>query len=161
LPGKKRRWNACLWKKILIMKYEIYSFVKNGKIQQNKNILIDAINSFEGKVILITIEKRKNKRTNLQNAYFHGIVLPLVFFALKDIGYAMPLEDVKDLLKLKFLKVPLFINENTGEITEKIKKTSELTTNEFMEFIENIQRWGAETLNIDIPSPNENLKLKL
>lgn len=143
------------------MKYEIYSTVKNGKIQQNKNILIDAINSFEGKVILITIEKRKNKRTNLQNAYFHGIVLPLVFFALKDIGYAMPLEDVKDLLKLKFLKVPLFINENTGEITEKIKKTSELTTNEFMEFIENIQRWGAETLNIDIPSPNENLKLKL
>jgi hypothetical protein len=143
------------------MKYEIYSTVKNGKIQQNKNILIDAINSFEGKVILITIEKRKNKRTNLQNAYFHGIVLPLVFFALKDIGYAMPLEDVKDLLKLKFLKVPLFINENTGEITEKIKKTSELTTNEFMEFIENIQRWGAETFNIDIPSPNENLKLKL
>jgi NinB protein len=143
------------------MKYEIYSTVNNGNIKQNRNLFIDAIKSFEGKGIVITIEKRKNKRSNPQNAFFHGIVLPLVYNGLKELGHTMPLADVKDLLKLKFLKVPIFANEETGEITEKIKNTSELTTTEFMEFVSEIQRWSIENLGVNIPDPNENLKLKI
>jgi len=143
------------------MKFEIYSTVENGNLKQNRNLITDALKSFEGKGILITIEKRKNKRSNPQNAYFHGVVLPLVYNGLKELGHTMPLADVKDLLKLKFLKVPIFVNEETGEITEKIKNTSELTTTEFMEFVSGIQRWSAENLGVDIPDPNENLKLEI
>ena len=143
------------------MKYEIYSTVDDGNLKENRNLIIDALKSFEGKGIVITIEKRKNKRSNPQNAYFHGVVLPLVYNGLKELGHTMPLADVKDLLKLKFLKVPIFVNEETGEITEKIKNTSELTTIEFMEFVSEIQRWSAENLGVNIPEPNENLKLEI
>ena len=143
------------------MKFEIYSTVNNGEIKQNKNLYNEALKSFEGKGIVITIEKRKNKRSNPQNAYFHGVVLPLVYNGLKELGHTMPLADVKDLLKLKFLKVPIFVNEETGEITEKIKNTSELTTTEFMEFVAGIQRWSIENLGVNIPEPNENLKLEI
>jgi hypothetical protein len=73
----------------------------------------------------------------------------------------MPLADVKELLKLKFLKVPIFVNEETGEITEKIKNTSELSTTEFMEFVANIQKFSAENLEVNIPNPNESLKLEI
>lgn len=141
------------------MKFEIYTKVEKGNIKQNRNLFIDALKSFEGKGIVITIEKRKNKRSNPQNAYFHGVVLPLVYAGLKELGHTMPLQDVKDLLKLKFLKVPIFVNENTGEITEKIKNTSELTTTEFMEFVSEIQKWSAENLGVDIPEPKENIKI--
>lgn len=143
------------------MKFEIYSTVENGNLKQNRNLILDALRSFEGKGIVLTIEKRKNKRSNPQNAFFHGVVLPLVYHGLKDLGHTMPLADVKDLLKLKFLKVPIFVNDETGEITEKIKGTSELTTTEFMEFVAGIQKWAAENLGIDIPDPNENLKLDI
>jgi tagatose-1,6-bisphosphate aldolase len=143
------------------MKYEIYSTVDDGNLKQNRNLIIDALKSFEGKGIVITIEKRKNKRSNPQNAYFHGVVLPLVYNGLKELGHTMPLADVKDLLKLKFLKVPIFVNEETGEITEKIKNTSELTTIEFMEFVSEIQRWSSENLGVNIPDPNQNIKLEI
>jgi len=143
------------------MKFEIYTKVENANIKQNRNLVIDALKSFEGKGIVITIEKRKNKRSNPQNAYFHGVVLPLVYNGLKELGHTMPLADVKDLLKLKFLKVPIFVNEETGEITEKIKNTSELTTTEFMEFVSEIQRWSIDNLGFNIPDPNENLKLEI
>jgi hypothetical protein len=143
------------------MKFEIYSTVEKGNLKQNRNLVIDALKSFEGKGIVITIEKRKNKRSNPQNAFFHGVVLPLVYNGLKELGHTMPLADVKDLLKLKFLKVPIFVNEETGEITEKIKNTSELTTTEFMEFVSEIQRWSIENLGVNIPDPNENLKLEI
>ena len=143
------------------MKFEIYSTVVNGSLKQNRNLILDALKSFEGKGIVLTIEKRKNKRSNPQNAYFHGVVLPLVYNGLKELGHTMPLADVKDLLKLKFLKVPIFVNEETGEITEKIKNTSELTTTEFMEFVSEIQRWSIENLGVNIPDPNENLKLEI
>jgi hypothetical protein len=52
------------------------------------------------------------------------------------------------------------INENSGEVIgTRIKSTTELSTLEMNEFIENMIRWSAEQFNITIPYPNENLQL--
>jgi hypothetical protein len=141
------------------MKFIIISTVLNGALNRNKSLIKDAIASFEGKNIEITIEKSKKKRSNPQNAYFHGIVLPIVYECLKEAGHTLSLLDVKDMLKLKFLKVSVMINEDTGEVLERIKNTSELTTTEFMDFIAEIQIFVAEYFDVQIPSPNEDLKL--
>jgi hypothetical protein len=57
--------------------------------------------------------------------------------------------------------LPLFaptneiVNKDTGEsLTEKLT-SSEMTTTQFCEYILEVQKWGAEFLGIDIPSPNE------
>jgi hypothetical protein len=141
------------------MKFIIISAVSNGTLNRNKNLIKDAIASFEGKNIEITIEKAKKKRSNPQNSYFHGVVLPIVYQCLKDAGHTLSLLDVKEMLKLKFLKVSVMINEDTGEVLERIKNTSELTTSDFMDFIAEIQIFVSEYFDVQIPDPNENMKL--
>jgi len=39
------------------------------------------------------------------------------------------------------------------------RKTSELATEEFMEYIEHVKQFAAETLDIYIPDPNEQLEI--
>jgi len=143
------------------MKFQITSAVLNGTLKRNRNLIKDAIASFEGKTIEITIEKAKKKRSNPQNAFFHGVVLPIVYECLKDAGHTLSFVDVKDMLKLRFLKETVLINEDTGEVLERIKNTSELTTTEFLSFIKEIQIFASEYFGVEIPDPNENLKIKL
>jgi hypothetical protein len=57
--------------------------------------------------------------------------------------------------------LPLFaptneiINIDTGECINERLTSSEMTTTQFCEYIIEIQKWAAEFLGIDIPSPNE------
>ena len=94
------------------MKYEIRSIVENGILKRNRNLLIDAINQFEGKQVIVTIEKAKKKRSNPQNSFWHGVVIPIMQQALKDTGHLMTNEQTHELLKLRFLKETILVNES-------------------------------------------------
>lgn len=100
----------------------------------------------KGKTVQITIEERKKRRSNPQNAYYHGVVLKMI---ADFCGYRGEDEiaGIHEELKRKFL--PKIGNLN---IT---KSTSSLNTEEFSSFIENVRRWAAEELGIYIPDPNE------
>lgn len=141
------------------MKIEIRTDVKNGRFKRNYNLIIDAVKSFEGKDVVLTLEKPKKKRSNPQNAYYHGVVIPIVQNCLKEAGHVMTKESTHDLLKLKFLKESLITNEDTGEIIERIKSTTELTTSQFMDLIAEISAFTLEYFNTIIPAPNEDLTL--
>ena len=143
------------------MKYEIRSNVEKGILKRNRNLLIDAINSFEGQNVVVTIEKAKKKRSNPQNAFWHGVVVKIMQNCLKDAGHLMTLEQTHDLLKLRFLKETILVNENSGEYVERVKSTTELSTTEFMELISNVQRFAIEYFNTEIPDPNQEIKMNL
>ena len=66
------------------MKYEIRSNVENGILKRNRNLLIDAIKSFEGQNVIVTIEKAKKKRSNPQNSFYWGVCLPIIQYGFKD-----------------------------------------------------------------------------
>jgi hypothetical protein len=51
------------------MKHKIISSVENGNLKRNREQVKQAIAEFEGKNIVITIEKLKKSRSNNQNAY--------------------------------------------------------------------------------------------
>lgn len=141
------------------MKYEITTSVENGVLKRNRNLIQDAIKSFEGKTITITIEKAKKKRSNPQNSFYWGIVLPIMQKALKDTGHLMSNNDVHELLKLRFLKEAIMVNEETGEVIERVKSTTELTTSGFMDYLSEIQRFSNEYFGIVIPEPNDSITL--
>ena len=65
------------------MKYEINSKVINGNLTVNRKRIKDVLNSFEGKEITLTIQKKKKRRSNNQNAYYWGVVIPLMVEAVK------------------------------------------------------------------------------
>jgi len=142
-----------------MQKITIRSNVNNGNLKRNRNLIIDAIKSFEGTDVLITLEKPKKKRSNPQNAFYHGVIIPIVQNCLRDAGYVMTNEATHDLIKLKFLKETIFTNEETGEIVERVKSTTELSTSQFMDFVTEIRQFTNEYFGVDIPEPNEEMTL--
>jgi len=57
------------------MKTTLYATVTNGTFSNRKNF-DELIQQWEGKRIAITVEKAKTKRSNQQNRYYHGVVIP-------------------------------------------------------------------------------------
>jgi hypothetical protein len=143
------------------MNFEIISEVKNGSLTRNRNLIKDAIATFENKQIVIKIEKFKKKRSTQQNRFYYGVIIPIVQNCLKEAGHVMTNESTHDLIKLKFLKETLFVNETTGEVIERIKSTTELSTSQFMDLLAEINNFTFEYFGVSLPSPNDDLTLKL
>lgn len=143
------------------MNYEIISEVKNGSLTRNRNLIKDAIATFENKQVVIKIERFKKKRSTQQNRFYYGVIIPIVQNCLKEAGHIMTNESTHDLIKLKFLKETLFVNEDTGEVIERIKSTTELSTSQFMDLLAEINNFTFEYFGVSLPSPNDDLTLKL
>ena len=143
------------------MKQTFFARNKDGKpvIAQN-HALKELMLSFGDVPYQLTVERKIKKRSNLQSAYYWGCCIPAVMDGLIDNGYPkseLNTEVIHLMLREKFLRAEL-VSEH-GEVISRIKSTTELSTVDFMMFIEDIQRWSAEVLNIYIPDPNTQSEL--
>ena len=103
----------------------------------------------------IIIKKRRVKRSLNQNAFLH-VLLTIFAKELQDLtgDRSLTMQRVKNMAKLKFLKVDVY-NGETGEcIGEEILDTSSLTKEQMATFIEDIYRYAAETFHIVLPTSN-------
>ncbi|MGV6830342.1 MAG: hypothetical protein ACWA5P_02110 [bacterium] len=138
----------------------IISNVKNGKLSRNRNKIIDAIASFEAKDIEITIKRKRKQRSNNQNAYYHGVLVPIMVNAAKDLfGEIWSNTKAHEFLKNQFLFHET-VNQQSGEIIKTPKSTTECTTVEFEEYQTTIREFLMEFANIDVPLPNQELTIK-
>lgn len=108
----------------------------------------------------LVTSKSIRRRSNNQNAYLHGVVIPLVFQGLRDIGFdeVRDHEDAKMIIKDLFLRRTIRNEKTNTEITV-IRHTSELTTVDMMEFIAEVQKWAATYLNLYIPDPGQEMPM--
>ena len=85
-------------------------------------------------------------RSNPQNKWYRGVVLEMIS---EETGHDP--DDLHELFKYKF---------NSSEVMGKRvgKTTVNLTVKEFTEYVENIRRWAAEFLSMNIPDPDERCK---
>ena len=134
--------------------------VKDGVIPKNKGLqLREMLKIYEGKDIILTIERKTKNRTLNQNRYLWGVPVKMITLRLRELGWTIdgrPIteSDVYLLLTTKFLKRTM-INMETGETQDTYLGSSVLTTVEFMDFIDNILRWASEFLQLYILEPNE------
>jgi len=77
--------------------------------------------------------KAKLPRTNRQNKYYWGVVLPL---SGEHFGYYP--DEMHEAFKL------LFLRRNEDGRPETLKSTSSLTTKEFVEYVDRCRHWAAE-----------------
>ena len=139
------------------MKIEIITSISNNLFKRNRNLVLNAIKYFNDKDVIITFSKPKKSRSNNQNRYYWGVVLPLVQNGLLEAtGELRSIDNIhyKILLPL-FAPLNEIVNKDTGESLNERLTSSEMTTTQFCEYIMEVQKWGAEFLGIDIPSPNE------
>ena len=140
-------------------KLEIISTVTNCRLSANATKLIrKSIEGFEGKKVLITVERFSGKRSNQQNKYIH-VMFSILTEGLNELGNEFSMLEVKEMMKYKFAKCEV-INESTGEVIgERIKGTSEMTKLELGSFIDNVVRYALQEFNIVIPLPNESIEI--
>jgi hypothetical protein len=139
-------------------KIQINSSVKDGVLATNRKHIADIIKSFNGENIVITIEKRKKKRSNNQNA-FYWLVIDIMRDGFNNtLGENVGVQEVHEFLKNRFLFKEI-VNENIGEVVKMPKSTTELSTIEFEEYLDNIRAFGLEFLGITIPYPNDQVEL--
>lgn len=128
-----------------------------GKLDRKVSAQIkEVLTGFKDKRIQIEIKEAKKNRSNDQNAYLWGVVYPAAMQGLKDLGNeGLSVDLVHRFFKDKFLeRWRDIVIPATGEVY-RVKTTTDLTTSEMSEYIENIARWCAEFLNVIIPSPND------
>jgi hypothetical protein len=141
------------------MKIEIITDVVNGKFKRNLNRIQQTVKSLEGKEVKIVISEVFKKRSERQNNFYWGVVIPIMQNTMLDIGNPMDIEDIHLMLRVKFLKQIISINEETGEVAERVKSTTELSTIEFMDYIAKVRFWAIDFFGVEIPEPNEELTL--
>ncbi len=141
------------------MKVEILTSITNGVFKRNRNLVLDAIKSFEGIEVRITLEKAKKKRTNNQNRYLWGLLYPLTQEAIKnEWGEIWSKDKVHDFYKLHFNYTEK-INEDTGEVLKIPKSTTENTTSQQEDYHAQIRQFLKEWFNVNAPLPNEDIIL--
>lgn len=93
------------------------------------------------------------KRTNQQNGFYWGCLVPAAFEELRNAGYdeIQEPDDAHEVLKALFLTRN--IPNKDGEFVPKIGSTKKLTTKQFGEYMESCAKWLAETFARVVPAP--------
>lgn len=140
---------------------EITTSILNGKIKRNKNIIIDAFKAFEGKELTLILKPFKKLRSNSQNRYYWGLVIPIWQKILKDEwGDFYSKEETHEFLKYNCNYIEK-VNQETGEILRLSKSTKENTTSDQEDFHLQCRNLALEMFNIEIPLPNEQIEIEL
>lgn len=108
-----------------------------------EDLMYQDIETFKDGWYQLIIRPRKKSRSDNQNRYLWGVVYKII---ANETGHTE--EEVHEHMKWQFLR-------KRGGRLETVKSTTNLTTIEFEEYTENIRRFAATKLNIQIPLPNE------
>jgi len=138
------------------MKLYYSTSVKDGQLIIPKSMLREVPQLYGDKPIKITVERNKVRRSNPQNAYYWGVILPHVRDGFIDIGNVIPrtsegVQMIHELMREKFIDNGLAIADNHGQVHTLRNSTTRLTKDEFSYYIKQIKEWSAEFLNITIP----------
>ena len=139
------------------LKIELRSRVLGGRVSPSvREQLMNFIIGSEGKEISIMLSRVGKKRTNKQNAFYWGVVIPMVTEFMQEAGNDVDGEDVHLYLKGEVGKLREVIHLPSGEIAMITQTSTQLSTQEWEIYIEKIRRWAAE-FSLLIPFPGESI----
>lgn len=130
--------------------------IKNGQIENPAAVRKTFLELKDGKYLFEI--SQHNKRSNQQNRYYFGLCIPLIQKGLQDLGHDVTKEETHDFLKARFNADEIFSKETGGVLLFPLS-TTRLNKEDFSLYIERIQNFAAEFLNITIPDPGEQLKI--
>lgn len=102
---------------------------------------------FFDKDVFVTIDTKSPKRSESQNNYYWGVVLPLIS---ESTGHSI--NEMHEIMKR--LHLPPKIVRYRGREIKMPNSTATLTKSDFVEYVERIKVEAAD-LGVNIPSPEE------
>lgn len=120
--------------------------VENGKLHiTNGPAFAKYIGSLNGDV-MVSVQKKRRRRTIKQNAWYNGVILPLISEKTGETT-----EAVHEAMKMHFNVRIITIGRMVIPIPGT---TTTMTTTDFSEFIERVRAFAASELDLNIPDPN-------
>ena len=143
------------------MKAQVITSIVNGKLKRNLNTVLDIVQQFNGMDVLLTFENPKKKRSNPQNSYYWGVLIPITKQAIKnEWGEVWTTDKIHEFYKLHFNYIEK-VNETTSEVIKIPKSTTDNTTTQQEEYHAQIREFLKDWFNVTAPLPNEGLELNL
>ncbi len=130
--------------------YETGAIVTRGKLKfeaRDREGLDRALTQFAEGFVTLRIERHHRKRTDRQNRFWHGVVIPLF---VEHCGYSF--DEAKAALSLEL--IPKEIHQLNGTAVVVPGHTSELNVAQFNDLIKRAQELGAR-MDIYVPDPGE------
>lgn len=128
--------------------HTFYGEVKGTLNFDNPIYFEQTVQELEGKKFELELREMKSKRSDRQNRYYFGVLLPIF-----GDYFGMDKEETHEALKFEHLRH--VINDKNGNPHVTVKSTTKLSTNEFEDYMEKLRRWGAQEFGLNCPSPNE------
>ena len=143
-------------------KIEIETKVVNGKFTDRKQMIIKAVQQFEGKNVIFSIQKKTKKRSNQQNNYYWGVIIPLAIKGCFDAwGEVWDKDRVHEMLLNDCSIEVEKPNKKTGEIKKVKLRSKEMSTIEMNMYWDSCAKLLSEYFGIYVPEPNEILTLEI
>lgn len=134
-----------------------FSKVTNGKLAEGVSITIrQLIAGMEGKNLVITIKEQGKRRSERQNAYYFGVVIPAIKELFEAAGTSLTPEDVHCFLKEHVAGMMKVILLPDGGRRAIVESSTKLTTVQWEEYMDKIRAWAAQW-GVVIPLPSEEV----
>lgn len=104
-----------------------------------------------------------DKRSNPQNRYLHGILIPEFRKALNSVGYGEVKTDEQAKLILKSMFLTKEVNNDCDGVDQKVhyvQDTHTLTKEEMTILIDEVIQFAAENMNYQIAYPSEQTMIE-
>lgn len=120
---------------------------------RDKLKLFETLKMLKKQAYVVTIEKKKEKRSLNANAYYWVLMSILE----KETGQDQ--DSLHDYFKTKFLPKRKVVFKQTGEENEVQGSTAELDSFNFFEYVDKVRAFAIQELDIYLPNPNEYLEM--
>lgn len=148
-------------------KIEVRSLVKDGNLIQNRKDIVEAINQFEGKEVILIIKRFFKQRSNKQNRYYWAVIIEHWRKIIREEwGEIWKPDEVHEFLKSNLNYVE-YVDEETGEIMcnpttgrpiYKPQSTTQNVTVEQEDYHEACRQLAWHMFQYEIPLPEKQLK---
>ena len=132
--------------------------IHNGKVSSPviRDDIAKAIQSLDGKLVDITIEPHKKKRSLNQNAYWFGILDKYAVPVFREYGDNWSSFSIHEYV-MNELGYQEVLSDKKGRLFVTRKHSSKFTTKDWEEFMERARAYLASEHGVFIPLPGEDL----